>query len=105
VYHRNDGRNRIKRTRKRVTDENISFGCQAIRRRTNQINFVAPTSSSHMESAASVGQHFEIYDAAETAAGKLAVRRNGSASDRITLPNPAKSRDCGPSDKARSGQG
>jgi hypothetical protein len=44
-----------------------------------------------MESAPSVSQHFEIYDAAETAAGKLAVRRNGSARDRITLPNPAKS--------------
>ena len=43
---------------------------------------------------------FKTYDAAETAAGKLAVRRSGSASDRITLPNPAKSRDCGPSDKS-----
>jgi len=33
------------------------------------------------------------YDAAVTAAGKVAVRRSGSVRDRITLPNPAKSSD------------
>ena len=34
-----------------------------------------------------------------------AVCRSGSASARMTLPNPAKSSDCGPSESARSGQG
>jgi hypothetical protein len=39
VCHKNAGRNRIERTRKRVTDENIRLGCQRIALEPNRINF------------------------------------------------------------------
>jgi hypothetical protein len=40
-----------------------------------------------------MGCLFSFYDAADTATGKLAACRRGSANARMTLPNPAKSRD------------
>jgi hypothetical protein len=45
------------------------------------------------------------HEAAWTAVDVLAVLRSGSVRARITLLKPAKSSDCGPSERARSGQG
>lgn len=46
-----------------------------------------------------------LHETVCAAAGMPAVCRKGSESARITRPNPAKSRDCAPSESARSGQG